>query len=628
MLLKFRKYKNLFLFVSDILIVFMAYIMSSLLLNDFTLPRGHEAPFILHISIVALTYVVIFYLFSLYGSLWTVAGYYDYMSVVIANTIAGILVVGYNVFLLNKEMSIAMIIIAGGIILMGTLSMRMLFRIYRRLLHEKYTIKKVKTDGSRNILIVGAGQAAAMIIKEIRNHEELGMNIVGLIDDNVFKQKSRISGIKVLGTTEDIPEMVEKFEADEILLAIPSSSHEERRRILNIAKTTNAKLKTLPGVYEMVDQGIDLKSIRDVEISDLLGRKEIHLNNEKISEYIENKVVLVTGGGGSIGSELCRQIASLKPKKLVIVDIYENNAYDIQNELLRKYPSLNILVLIASVRDKKKIERIFEENQIQTVFHAAAHKHVPLMETSPEEAIKNNVFGTLNVATAARDFKAEKFILISTDKAVNPTNIMGASKRLCEMIVQTVDTETKDTDYVAVRFGNVLGSNGSVIPLFKEQIKNGGPVTLTHKDIVRYFMTIPEAVQLVLQAGSYANGGEIFVLDMGEPVKIYDLATNLIKLSGFEPGKDIKIKITGLRPGEKLYEELLMAEEGLESTPNELIYVGRPNSFNQADLRRELQILKEKLSAENLDQDQVKEIILRLVPTYVPDFNEVNIKIS
>lgn len=628
MLLKFKKYKNVLLFISDVMIIFFAYIMSSLLLNKVVLPMDHEGFFLTHIGIIALTYVVVFYLFTLYGSLWTVAGYYDYMSVVMANIVSGILVVAFNRFLLRDEISLSMIIIAGGIILLGSLSMRMLFRIYRRLLLKKYGFKRMTSSGNKNVLIVGAGQAAALIIKEIRNHPELGMHIVGMVDDSEFKQKSRISGVQVLGTTIDIPELALEYEVDEILLAVPSSSHEERRKILNIAKTTAAKLKTLPGVYEMVDQGIDLKSIRDVEISDLLGRKEIKLNNETISEYIEHKVVLVTGGGGSIGSELCRQIAKLKPKKLVIVDIYENNAYAIQNELLRKYPSLNLLVLIASVRDKKKIERIFKENKIQTVFHAAAHKHVPLMETSPEEAIKNNVFGTLNVATAARDFKAEKFILISTDKAVNPTNIMGASKRLCEMIVQTVDTETKDTDYVAVRFGNVLGSNGSVIPLFKEQIKNGGPVTLTHEEIVRYFMTIPEAVQLVLQAGSYAHGGEIFVLDMGEPVKIYDLATNLIKLSGFEPGKDIKIKITGLRPGEKLYEELLMAEEGLESTPNELIFVGRPNGFDQANLRNTLDKLKEMLRPENLKQDEVKEIIAQLVTTYVPEYKDKSMKIS
>lgn len=628
MLLQLRKYKNILLLISDVMIIFFAYIMASLLLNNFTLPRGREFPFLLHVSVISLIYVLIFYVFKLYGSLWTVAGYYDYMSVVASNIISGIIVVAYDVFSLQKEISLALIIIAGGIILMGSLSMRMLFRIYRRLLHEKYNLNKVKIMVNKNVLIVGAGQAAAMIIKEIRNHPELGMHIIGLADDNVLKIRSRISGHQVLGTTEEIPELVDKYSVDEILMAIPSSSHEERRRILNLAKTTGAKLKTLPGMYEMVDQGFDIKSIRDVDISDLLGRKEIHLNNEKISEYIENKVVLVTGGGGSIGSELCRQIAKLKPKKLVIVDIYENNAYDIQNELLRRYPNLNLLVLIASVRDKKKIERIFEENKIQTVFHAAAHKHVPLMETSPEEAIKNNVFGTLNVATAAKDFKAEKFILISTDKAVNSTNIMGASKRLCEMIIQTVDTETEDTDYVAVRFGNVLGSNGSVIPLFKEQIKNGGPVTLTHEDIVRYFMTIPEAVQLVLQAGSYAHGGEIFVLDMGEPVRIYDLATNLIKLSGFEPGRDIKIKITGLRPGEKLYEELLMAEEGLESTPNELIYVGRPNGFDQVNLRSELQRLKEKLSLEDLENDEVKEMILKLVPSYAPDLDKMNSKIS
>ncbi|MFH5835249.1 polysaccharide biosynthesis protein [Proteiniclasticum sp. C24MP] len=620
--MKFRQYKKIVMFLSDIGIVFLLYFLSSLLIHDFRLPGADGNGFYRYVFVISLIYVSVFYFFRLYGSLWTVAGYYDYMNIVLANILSGSIAVFYDLLILDEKLSLPVIIISSGGVLLGTLGNRMFFRIYRRLLYEKKNIKGKNQSRNKNILIVGAGEAAALIIKEIRNHPELSMQIVGLVDDSDYKQYARISGHKVLGKVRDIPEIVGECAVDEILLAIPSASHEERREILEVAKNTPAKLKTLPGVYEMVDKGLNIKSIRDVEISDLLGRKEIHLNNGKISEYIEGKTVLVTGGGGSIGSELSRQIAKLKPKQLIIVDIYENNAYAIENELKRNHPNLTLLVLIASVRDKKKIDWIFKTYRPETVFHAAAHKHVPLMETSPEEAIKNNVFGTLNVSESAHKYEAEKFILISTDKAVNPTNIMGASKRLCEMIVQTMDSTSSKTDYVAVRFGNVLGSNGSVIPLFKEQIRNGGPVTLTHKDIVRYFMTIPEAVQLVLQAGSYAQGGEIFVLDMGEPVKIYDLAENLIRLSGYEPHKEIQIKITGLRPGEKLYEELLMAEEGLESTPNELIFVGRPNGFDKGSLKTTLEKLEVDIHDERISGDQLKEIIHEIVPTYKPDIRK------
>lgn len=619
MLLRYRKYKKLLLLLSDVLIIFLSYILSDMLLREFSVPLVNKGTFSFYGVVMPLLYVVVFYLFGLYQSIWTVAGFYDYQNVVIANILAGFVVNLVNFTILNHAISYSVIMMATLIILMGSLAIRMYFRIYRRMVMQRFPHKKEENPGIKKVLIIGAGQAAAMIIKEIRNHPELLMEIVGLVDDSEFKQKSRIAGFRVLGKTARIPEFVEQLKVDEILFAIPSLPHDERRRVLNIAKTTSARLKTLPGVYEMVDKGINISSIRDVEISDLLGRKEIKLNNDKISEYIQGKVVMVTGGGGSIGSELCRQIAALRPTKLIILDIYENNAYAIENELKRRYPKLNLLTLIASVRDQKKIDKIFKQERPQTVFHAAAHKHVPLMETSPEEAIKNNVFGTLNVATAARNFNTEKFILISTDKAVNPTNIMGASKRLCEMIVQTMDADYEDTDFVAVRFGNVLGSNGSVIPLFKEQIKNGGPVTLTHRDIVRYFMTIPEAVQLVLQAGSYAQGGEIFVLDMGDPVKIYDLAENLIKLSGYEPHKDIEIKVTGLRPGEKLYEELLMAEEGLEKTPNELIHVGRPNGFDKDTLKEALWLLKEKVNDEEMTAIMLKELVGSIVKTYTPD---------
>ncbi|WP_294097374.1 nucleoside-diphosphate sugar epimerase/dehydratase [Proteiniclasticum sp.] len=619
MLLKYRKYKRIFILMADVLLIFLSFVMANMLLHEFRVPLIDQGTFSFYGIVIPLSYVLIFYAFGLYQSLWTVAGYYDYRNVVMANVISGLTVNLLSILLFNGLISISVIIMGSIMALTGTLAVRMYFRIYRRLLLEKLPRKGGVHSGLKKVLIIGAGQAAAMIIKEIRNHRELLMEVVGLVDDSEFKQGSRIAGYKVLGKAKEIPALVEELEVDEILFAIPSLSHEDRRRVLDIAKTTKARLKTLPGIYEMVDKGINISSIRDVEISDLLGRKEIKLNNDKISEYIRGKTVLVTGGGGSIGSELCRQIAALQPKKLIILDIYENNAYAIENELKRKYPEMHLLTLIASVRDQKKIDRIFKAEKPETVFHAAAHKHVPLMETSPEEAIKNNVFGTLNVALAARNFGTEKFILISTDKAVNPTNIMGASKRLCEMIVQTLDADAEKTEFVAVRFGNVLGSNGSVIPLFKEQIKNGGPVTLTHKDIVRYFMTIPEAVQLVLQAGSYAQGGEIFVLDMGDPVRIYDLAENLIRLSGYEPHEDIEIKVTGLRPGEKLYEELLMAEEGLEKTPNELIYIGRPNGFDKETLKETLMMLKEKIHDEEVSSKMVKELVGSIVKTYTPD---------
>ena len=619
MLLKYRKYKRIFILLADVLLIFFSFVMANMLLHEFRVPLIDQGTFSFYGIVIPLAYVLIFYAFGLYQSLWTVAGYYDYRNVVMANIISGLTVNLLSILLFNGLISISVIIMGSIMALTGTLAVRMYLRIYRRLLYEKMPRKDDDHPGLKKVLIIGAGQAAAMIIKEIRNHRELLMEVVGLVDDSEFKQGSRIAGYKVLGKAKEIPVLVEKLEVDEILFAIPSLSHEDRRRVLDIAKTTKARLKTLPGIYEMVDKGINISSIRDVEISDLLGRKEIKLNNDKISEYIKGKTVMVTGGGGSIGSELCRQIADLQPKKLIILDIYENNAYEIENELKRKYPEMNLLTLIASVRDQKKIDRIFKAEKPETVFHAAAHKHVPLMETSPEEAIKNNVFGTLNVALAARNFGTEKFILISTDKAVNPTNIMGASKRLCEMIVQTLDADAEKTEFVAVRFGNVLGSNGSVIPLFKEQIKNGGPVTLTHKDIVRYFMTIPEAVQLVLQAGSYAQGGEIFVLDMGDPVRIYDLAENLIRLSGYEPHEDIEIKVTGLRPGEKLYEELLMAEEGLEKTPNELIYIGRPNGFDKETLKETLMMLKEKIHDDEVSSKMVKELVGSIVKTYTPD---------
>lgn len=434
-----------------------------------------------------------------------------------------------------------------------------------------------------------------------------------IIDDDKQKMGQFIQGIKVVGGRDKIIESADLYDIDEIFIAMPSAPRTEIRDILDICKETSCKLRSLPGMYQLVNGEVSVSKLRDVEVEDLLGREPIRVDLDSILSYVQNKVVMVTGGGGSIGSELCRQVASHKPAHLVIVDIYENNAYDIQQELLQNFPELKLTVLIASVRNTKRINSIFETYRPDIIYHAAAHKHVPLMEVSPNEAIKNNVFGTWKTAQAAALNGAEKFVMISTDKAVNPTNIMGASKRICEMIIQTFNKHY-DTEFVAVRFGNVLGSNGSVIPLFKKQIAAGGPVTVTHPDIIRYFMTIPEAVSLVLQAGAYAKGGEIFILDMGEPVKILDLAKNLIRLSGYKLGEDIQIEFTGLRPGEKLYEELLMDEEGMQDTDNRLIHIGRPIQLDEREFFIQLKQLEDASKDEIAD---IRPLVAQIVPTYV-----------
>jgi FlaA1/EpsC-like NDP-sugar epimerase len=425
-----------------------------------------------------------------------------------------------------------------------------------------------------------------------------------------------------VGTTTDIAKMAKSYKVDEIIISIPSADRQEIKRIVEECKHAKCSLKTLPGVYELIDGTVSIKKIRDVDIEDLLGREPVRIDIKEIADYIEDRTVMVTGGGGSIGSELCRQLAKFHVRRLIILDIYENNAYDIQNELKRNYKTLNLEVVIASVRDRKRVEEVFKKYRPEVVFHAAAHKHVPLMESNAVEAVKNNVFGTLNVAEMANKYGAHKFVLISTDKAVNPTNIMGATKRLCEMIIQSID-KVSNTEYVAVRFGNVLGSNGSVIPLFKKQILAGGPVTVTDPEIIRYFMTIPEAVQLVMQSGAIANGGEIFVLDMGDPVKIDTLARDLIKLSGFEPDVDIRIAYTGLRPGEKLYEELLMAEEGLMSSRKDKIYVTKPMSFEYEAVRKDLDNLKNSINF-NSSYENVKSLLMKMVPTYINMGEEID----
>lgn len=558
---------------------------------------------------ITLIYIITFYFFKLYESLWTHASIDEFISSV------GGCIVATSLFLAESALSkgrlpFRVTVLAGVFSVIYVVGFRMSFRIYRRIV---INFSNFNNKDYKKVMIIGAGSAGVMIINEMKKHPEMKYLPVALIDDSRYKQWTMISGVKVMGNRNSIKEVAKNKDVDEIIIAIPSLSGEDRREIIELCNETGCKTKLIPGMYELIGGQVTLQQIRPVEVEDLLGRDSVILDNEGISEYLSGKTVLVTGGGGSIGSELCRQIAKYNPKELMILDVYENNAYDLQNELKYNFPHLKLIVLIASVRDKVRLEKIFKEYRPQVVFHAAAHKHVPLMEDSPTEAIKNNVFGTLNVSECADKYAVERFVLISTDKAVNPTNIMGASKRLCEMVIQAMDKHSK-TEFVAVRFGNVLGSNGSVIPLFKKQIAQGGPVTVTHKYITRYFMTIPEAAQLVLQAGAYAEGGEIFVLDMGKPVKIYDLACDLIRLSGFEPHKDIEIKITGLRPGEKLYEELLMAEEGLGSTKHEKIFVGRP-TFSDLDVLKH-KFVELKFAIENGSREEFIAKVEELVPTY------------
>lgn len=490
-----------------------------------------------------------------------------------------------------------------------TTGMRFSYRMLRFYINRTKHISSAED----RIMIIGAGDAGRILLREMRSSQKLHCKVCCVIDDNPNKRGRMIEGVEIVGDRHDIVRMARKYSINRIIYAIPSSNGDERKDILNICKETGCKLQTIPGVYQLVNDEVSVSKLRDVEITDLLGREQVSVNNGEILDAIAGKVVLITGGGGSIGSELCRQIAQAHPKQLIIFEIYENNAYNIQQELERSCHELNLVTLIGSVRNIERIRWVMEKYQPDVVFHAAAHKHVPLMEESPNESIKNNVLGTYNTALVAAENHVKKFVLISTDKAVNPTNIMGASKRLCEMIIQMMDRRYLNTNFVAVRFGNVLGSNGSVIPLFKKQIAEGGPVTVTDKRIIRYFMTIPEAVSLVLQASYYAKGGEIFVLEMGEPVKIDDMARNLIRLSGFIPDVDIKIEYTGLRPGEKLYEEMLMAEEGLQDTENKLIHIGKPIEMDDVWFMEKLKDLEE---ASYRETDYIREIVAEIVPTY------------
>lgn len=554
--------------------------------------------------------LLIFWVFRLYHSLWQYASIAEVYR--IAEACITVEIVHYVCNRIAGNMLPRSCYFNAAIyLIIAICASRFMYRMIRTVLNKYRNIKT-----SNNVMIIGAGEATNVIMREIQSSSYLAnSNIACIIDDDRRKVGKYIRGVKVIGTRDKIKDAAKLYDIDEIIFAIPSASNEVKRDILNICKETDCTLKILPGVYQMVDGEINVNSIRNVDVLDLLGRDPIEVDIESIMGYVKDKVIMVTGGGGSIGSELCRQLVSHKPKQLIIFDIYENNAYDIQQELKINYPDANVVTLIGSIRNVSRLESVFAQYKPDIVYHAAAHKHVPLMEVSPDEAVKNNVVGTWNVAKMADKYGVKKFVMISTDKAVNPTNVMGATKRICEMIVQTYN-EISKTDFVAVRFGNVLGSNGSVIPLFKKQIEAGGPVTVTDPNIIRYFMTIPEAVSLVLQAGAYAKGGEIFILDMGEPVKIDDLAKNLIRLSGYTLGVDMEIKYTGLRPGEKLYEELLMKEEGLQETDNKLIHIGKPIEFDKENFFDNLEKLKEEAYSET---GNIREYLKKVVDTYHPD---------
>ena len=606
-------YRRTALIIYDILSVTASSFLAILLRYDMHLdeiPDQFLMPIRNFLPLNILLTMGIFYLFRLYHSLWAFAGENEMQSLVMACFLSAVVSgVGLNLFkVAGKPVPDSYYFMYLFMLISFTFVSRFSYRFLRS---HKHRLQNKKNNIS--VMIIGAGEAGNALIKEIVTSNYSTMVIRCIIDDDKQKMGQFIQGIKVVGGRDKIIESADLYDIDEIFIAMPSAPRTEIRDILDICKETSCKLRSLPGMYQLVNGEVSVSKLRDVEVEDLLGREPIRVDLDSILSYVQNKVVMVTGGGGSIGSELCRQVASHKPAHLVIVDIYENNAYDIQQELLQNFPELKLTVLIASVRNTKRINSIFETYRPDIIYHAAAHKHVPLMEVSPNEAIKNNVFGTWKTAQAAALNGAEKFVMISTDKAVNPTNIMGASKRICEMIIQTFNKHY-DTEFVAVRFGNVLGSNGSVIPLFKKQIAAGGPVTVTHPDIIRYFMTIPEAVSLVLQAGAYAKGGEIFILDMGEPVKILDLAKNLIRLSGYKLGEDIQIEFTGLRPGEKLYEELLMDEEGMQDTDNRLIHIGRPIQLDEREFFIQLKQLEDASKDEIAD---IRPLVAQIVPTYV-----------
>lgn len=648
----------LYLLIYDIVTINLSYFIGLWLRFDLQyskIPSEYLMAFIKFAPFYTAFSIIVFYMMHMYNSLWRFASFNELTSIMMATVVTGTAhVVGITLFV--RRMPIAYYFFGICAQFIFTTGIRFGYR-FVNLERAKREKNEKSAHVKHHVMVIGAGAAGMTVLRELHNSRELTSRACCVIDDNPNKWNRFIEGTPIVGGRDTILENAEKYDIDTIMLTMPSASAKDKRDILNICKETHCELKSLPGIYQLANGEVILSKMKSVAIEDLLGRDQIKVDMAEIFNQLKGKTILVTGGGGSIGSELCRQIAVHEPKQLIIFDVYENNAYEIEQELRRKYKDrLNLVVLIGSVRDTRRIDMVFEKFRPDIVYHAAAHKHVPLMETSPNEAIKNNVVGTYKTAYAALKYGAQKFVLISTDKAVNPTNIMGASKRLCEMVIQSMDVISRTgkknllpllhahrdvddpmeradvgvgndvqedtvskaknrTQFVAVRFGNVLGSNGSVIPLFKKQIEAGGPVTVTHPDIVRYFMTIPEAVSLVLQAGTYAAGGEIFVLDMGEPVKIDSLARNLIKLSGFEPDVDIKISYSGLRPGEKLYEEKLMAEEGLKKTDNDLIHIGQPIPFDTEKFLRQL----ETLAAESYENsDHIVELVESIVTTFHP----------
>lgn len=598
--------KNRYLGIFDIVLCFAGYFAVFLVICPFATTFSRFWQGIGNVVITAAIYCFCLALLKIYNINWVYAATREYLRLISACVAAGIISVFAELVIPNTSIFVKLNITANIFIIVCICSLRFAVRILYNLFRTKSGV------GEKRVLVIGAGQLAMALLREVRRNESLNYQIVGLIDDDPAKRNMQMHGARVLGARNDIQRICENLDIEEIIFAIYALEPSEKTKILDICSKTGKKVKILRGFESNLNDITNVNRFHDIDIEDLLEREPIKLDNHLIQKDIFGKVVLVTGAGGSIGSELCRQIIKYNPERLVILDIYENTTYDLQNELEDEYPNQNISTLIASVRDKKRLDSIFQEYKPDVVFHAAAHKHVPLMEDSPCEAIKNNVLGTYNAALCAKEYGVKRFVLISTDKAVNPTNVMGASKRMCEMIIQTMQ-KCGTTEFVAVRFGNVLGSNGSVIPRFKKQIEKGGPVTVTHPEITRFFMTIPEAAQLVLQAAAYAKGGEIFVLDMGQPVKIYDLAKKMIRLSGFKPDEDIKITFTGLRAGEKLYEELLMSEEGLEETKHSKIFVGKPGDLEMKDIEEKLDRLKSVLDD---DSDEVKKIVAEVVPTY------------
>ena len=597
----------------DALSILAAYFLALLMRFDFVfsaVPRGYLEGYLWSMPYWVIVTGVVFYAFRLYHSIWYYVGLEELRSLIEAYIVLLVLY-GAGMLFMHLHMPrsyyfmgyVLSMILTGG----SRISYRLLSSWLRR-----GSERDARKEAADRVMVIGGGAAGQAVIREMMTSSHLNIKVCCVIDDNPNKKGRTLEGIPIVGGRDDILEKVREYGITRIVYAIPATTGANRKAILNICKDAGCRMQTVPGVYQILNGEVSMTKLRDVEITDLLGRAQVEVNNDEILRVLKDKVVMVTGGGGSIGSELCRQIAGSGPRTLIFFDIYENNAYEIQQELKRKHPEFHLVTLIGSVRNTNRVNAVMEKYHPEIVFHAAAHKHVPLMEDSPNEAIKNNVEGTYKVAKAAARFGVKKFVLISTDKAVNPTNIMGASKRLCEMVVQMMNRQS-DTDFVAVRFGNVLGSNGSVIPLFKKQIAEGGPVTVTDKRIIRYFMTIPEAVSLVLQAAYYAHGGEIFILDMGEPVRIDDLARNLIRLSGYVPDEDIPIVYTGLRPGEKLYEELLMDEEGMTETENKLIYIGKPIEMDDEDFKQKLQLLD---NASRMESDEIKEIVAQIVPTY------------